>query len=87
MKRIIKVASNSSVPSVAGSIVKSLEENKQVEVHTIGASATSQCVKALASARGILASKGYDLMFVPGFGSTEIDGQEKTMMIFRVIVQ
>src|SRR5699024_11883537 len=46
---------NSSVPSVAGSIVKSLEDNKQVELHTIGASATSQCVKALASARGILA--------------------------------
>lgn len=86
-KFIIKVAGKSSVPSVSGSIVKSVEEGKTVELHSIGASAISQCVKAMTSARGILATKGYDVSFISGFGSTTIDNQEKTMMIFKLIVK
>ena len=86
-KFIIKVAGKSSVPAVSGSIIKSVEEGKAVELHSIGASAISQCVKAMTSARGILATKGYDVYFIRGFGTTMINNQEKTMIIFKLIVK
>ena len=47
-KNILKVAGNSNVSSVAGSIVKSIEDGKKVELHAIGASAVNQCCKAIA---------------------------------------
>lgn len=83
---ILRVAGKSNVPSVAGSIVKSVEDNKGVELHAIGAGAVNQCTKAIATARGILASKGMDLYTKIGFDSTEIGGEEKTMMIFRLLI-
>ena len=86
-KFIIKVAGKSSVPGVSGSIIKSVEEGKAVELHSIGASAISQCVKAMTSARGILARKGYDVYFISGFGTTMRNNQEKTMIIFKLIVK
>lgn len=77
---VLRVAGSSNVKSVAGSITKSLEEGKIVEVHTIGASSINQAVKACAMARGFIATKGYDLIVRPGFSTTEIDGSEKTAL-------
>lgn len=78
----IRVASNSNVKSVAGSITKSFEEGKQVEVIAIGAGAVNQAIKSLAMSRGFLSMKGRDLYFAPGFTSVEIDGQVRTAMKF-----
>ena len=75
---ILRVAGKSSVKAVAGSITKSFEDKKEVEIHVIGASAISQAIKSCAMARGFLATKGYDLVVSPGFSSTIIDGEEKT---------
>lgn len=83
---ILKVAGKSSVPAVSGSIVKSIEDNKDVEIHCIGASAINQCVKAIATARGILSTKGFDALVRIGFGKTNVNDEEKTMMIFRIIL-
>lgn len=83
---ILKVAGKSSVPSVAGSIVKSIEDGKEVELHCIGASAINQCVKAIATARGILSTKGYEALVRVGFGKTDVNGEEKTMMVFRIVL-
>lgn len=74
----IKVAGKSNVKGVAGSITKSLEDNKEVVLTSIGASATNQAIKAIAMARGFMSVKGYDLYVAPGFGNTEIDGEEIT---------
>lgn len=78
----IKVASSSSVKAVAGSITKSIEENKSVEVTAIGAGAVNQAVKAIAMARGFISVKGLDLYTAPAFSTTTIDGVEKTAMKF-----
>lgn len=78
----LKVAGKSSVKSVAGSIVKSFEDGKEVELYAIGASAVNQSVKAIAMARGFMSTKGYDLYVAPGFTTTEIDGEEKTAIRF-----
>lgn len=78
----IKVASNSSVKSVAGSIAKSIEAGNRVELSAIGAGAVNQAVKALAMSRGFLSSKGRDLYVAPGFATININGNDKTAIKF-----
>ena len=83
---ILKVSGNSSVPSVAGSIVKSIEDGRGVELHCIGASSVNQTCKAIATARGILSTKGKEALVRVGFSQTEINGEERTMMVFIIIL-
>lgn len=87
MINILKVAGKSSVPSVAGSIIKSIESGKDVELHAIGASSVNQTAKAIATARGILASKAKDLYCAVGFSETKIDGEQRTLIVFRIVVR
>lgn len=82
----IKVSSKSPVPQLAGSIVISVENGEDVELRAIGASAVNQMYKAIASARGTLASKGKDLSIKPGFDEIKEDDVEKTVMIARIKV-
>lgn len=79
---IIKVASSSSVKSVAGSITKAYEDGAQVELSAIGAGAVNQAVKAIAMARGFLSAKGRDLYVAPGFNSVDLGGSPKTAIRF-----
>ena len=83
---ILKVAGKSNVSSVAGSIIKSIEDKKEVELHAIGASAVNQCVKSIATARGILSSKGIEALVRLGFSETVIDGEVRTMMLFKIVL-
>lgn len=83
---VLKVAGKSNVSSVAGSIVKSIEDNREVELHSIGASSVNQTIKAFATARGILATKGYDALLRVGFSSARINDEDRTMMIFKVVL-
>lgn len=83
---ILKVAGKSTVSSVAGSIVKTVEDNMAVELHAIGASAVNQSVKAIATARGMLSSKGIEALVRVGFSETEINGEQRTMMKFKLVI-
>lgn len=85
-KIILKVASGSNVSSLAGSIVKSVESNKEVELNAIGASAVNQAVKAFTIARGLLASKSIDVLCKTGFKVVDIDGKEVTSIVLKLIV-
>lgn len=87
MKKTIKVSSKSPVSSLSGSIVMSTEEGVDVEVRAVGAGAVNQMYKAIASARGILASKGRDLYIKPGFDEINENGVERTVMIANLIVE
>lgn len=84
--KIIKVSSKSPVPQLSGSIVVSIEEGLKVEVKAIGASAVNQMYKAIASARGILASKGKDLFIKPGFDEINEYGVVRTVMVAHLII-
>ncbi|MFI3211375.1 MAG: stage V sporulation protein S, partial [Peptostreptococcaceae bacterium] len=77
---------SSNVSSLAGAIVKSIEEHSKVELHSIGASSVNQSCKSLAIARGILATKGLDLSVKIGFDETEIEGLKKTLIKFILII-
>ena len=86
MKKIISVGKSTPVPQLAGSIVWSLEENhKVVEVRAMGASAVSQAIKALAVARGMVASQGIDLLVRPSFDTIDDNGVDKTVIVLTVI--
>lgn len=76
----IRVSKTSDCKSVAGHITKLLESGKTVEVQTIGAGSLNQAVKAIAMARGFVASKGRDAVTRQGFGDTTIDGEERTLL-------
>lgn len=76
----MKVKSTANVKTLAGSITKALEDGHDLEITVIGAGALNQAYKALAKARGNVATKGRDLVVRPGFGNVNIDGDDKTTL-------
>ena len=84
-KFVIKVSSSSPVPNLASSIAMSVKEGKDVELRAIGAAAVNQMYKAIAAARGILASKGKDLYIRPGFSDLNEDGGKWTVITADIV--
>jgi len=82
---LLKVSTKSSATSVAGAIAGFIKEEGRVELQAIGAGAVNQMIKAIAIARGFVASNGMDLVCIPGFVDIDIDGKEKTAIKTVVI--
>ncbi len=76
MTEILKVSTKSNPNLVAGALVNILKEN--VEIHSIGAGALNQAIKAVAIARGFVAPSGKELSVIPSFWEVTIEGQIKT---------
>lgn len=84
----LMVKGSSPVRELAGSVVKCYDSgNKNIELRAIGASSVSQMYKALATARGIFAQKGLDLMIKPGYDETTINGEKRTVMVARLVIK
>lgn len=84
----LKVSGSSPVKELAGSIIKCYDDgNKNIELRAIGASSVNQMYKALATARSVFAQKGLDLTIKPGYDEAEINGEKKTVMIAKIVVQ
>lgn len=76
---IIKVSSKSAPQKVAGAIANLIREsNNDIEIQAIGAGALNQAIKGVAIARGFVAPTGKNLVCIPAFVDTVIDGEEKT---------
>jgi len=84
-KIVLKVASSSNPSSVAGALVKNMQEGKDVELLAVGAGAVNQSVKAVAIARGYISPQGVDITIKPGFEDVEIEGKKKTAVKLIVI--
>ncbi len=84
MSSLLRVSSDSSPTSVAGAIAGFIKEEGEVQMQCIGAGAVNQATKAIAIARGYVASNGYDLVSVPAFVDVEINGEERTAIRFTV---
>ena len=82
---VLKVSAKSNPNSVAGALAGVLREKGNAEIHTIGAGALNQAVKAVAIARGYVAPSGKDLFCIPAFTDIEIDGEERTAI--KLIVE
>ena len=83
----LKVAGGSNPNSVGGAIVKNLEENKDVYVLAVGAGAVNQATKAIAIASGFAAPQGMSLLTRVGFTDVDIEGEEKTALKWKIVVE
>ena len=84
MQKIIKVAHNSDVNKLAGSIALSLYEDTFVYIQAIGSQSVNQAVKAIITTRRYLAPNSHDLTVLPSFKMLNLDGEEKTAIKFYV---
>lgn len=82
---VLKVSSKSNPNAVAGALASVVKEEGFAELQAVGAGAVNQAVKAIAIARGFLAPSGYNLICVPAFSDIDIDGEERTAMMFMVL--
>lgn len=84
-----RVKSSSPVETLSKSLVISVTEGKEVELKAVGANAVNQAIKACAAARGLLASKGFDVYVIPGFFQLmdETDGKQKTGVLLKLLVR
>ncbi len=81
----LKVSTRSNPNSVAGAMAGVLRHDGVVEVQVVGAGALNQAIKAVAIARGYVASGGLDLVCVPTFADIEIDGERRTAI--RLVIE
>lgn len=81
---ILKVSSKSNPNLVAGALVNILKENKEAEIHSIGAGALNQAIKSVAIARGYLTPGGQDLTTTPSFLEVKIDNEIKTAIKLEI---
>lgn len=66
-EEVIKVSGSSNPQSVASILARAVVAGQQPKMRAVGASAVNQASKAAAIARGFVAPRGIDLMFVIGF--------------------
>ncbi len=81
---LLKVSSKSNPHKVAGALAGSIREEGKAELQSIGAGSLNQAVKAIAIARGFVASEGIDLICRPAFTDIEIDGEQRTAIRLTV---
>ncbi len=82
--KALRVSSLSNPGAVAGAIANSVRELGGVDAQVIGPRAVNQAVKAIAIARGYVASSGVDLYFIPSFIAVSVDGEERTAIRLEI---
>lgn len=70
---VIKVSGSSNPGSVGSILARAVVAGQTPKVRAIGASAVNQASKACAIARGFVAPRGIDLLFLIGFDDIEGD--------------
>jgi stage V sporulation protein S len=80
----LKVSARSNPNSVAGAMAGVVRQSGGVMVQVVGAGALNQAIKAVAIARGFVASAGIDLVCIPSFAEVEIDGERRTAIRLSV---
>jgi len=81
---VLKVSSKSVPSSVAGAMAGVVRQHGAVEVQVVGAGALNQAIKAVAIARGYMATSGMDLTCRPTFADIQIDGESRTAIRLHV---
>ncbi len=80
----MKVAATSNPRAVAGAVANAVRENTRAELQAIGPKAVNQAIKAIAIARGYVASNGIDLVCIPIFTEVEIEGSPRSAIKFTI---
>ena len=80
----LKVSAQSNPKAVAGALAGVIREKGMAEIQAIGAGAVNQSIKAIAITRGYVAPNGINLVCIPAFCETDINGEERTAIKFLV---
>lgn len=64
---VVKVSGTSNPQSVGSAVARAVVAGQSPKMRAIGASAVNQASKACAIARGFVAPRGIDLVFIIGF--------------------
>ena len=84
----IKVSGSSSPQSVGSIIARSVNAGHYPKIRAIGAGAVNQAVKACAIARGFVAPRGIDLVYIIGFDDIiGANGENISAISFKPIVR
>ena len=83
-EQYLRVSAGSNPQSVASAIAHALYSDTQVKIRAIGASAVNQAVKAIAIARGFVATRGQNLVCWPGFATIQGTDSEISAMVFTI---
>ena len=85
---VIKVSGSSNPQSVGSIVARSVVAGQAPRIRAIGASAVNQAVKACAIARGFVAPRGIDLVYIIGFDDiTGEDGSTISAMSFKPVTR
>jgi stage V sporulation protein S len=85
---IVKVSGTSNPQSVGSIVARSVVAGQSPKIRAIGASAVNQASKACAIARGFVAPRGIDLLFVIGFDDNKGDnGETISAITFRPVAR
>ncbi len=84
MVEVLKVSSKSNPNSVAGALAGVVRVAGVVEIQVVGAGALNQAIKAVAIARGYMATAGQDLNCRPTFTDIRIEGESRTAIRLEV---
>lgn len=85
---IIKVSGSSNPQSVGSIVARSVVAGQSPRIRAIGASAVNQAVKACAIARGFVAPRGIDVVYVIGFDDIKgEDGSTISAMSFKPVAR
>lgn len=88
LEDIIKVSGSSNPQSVGSIMARAVNAGQAPRMRAIGASAVNQAVKACAIARGFVAPRGIDLVFVIGFDDVQGDnGTSISAMSFKPVIR
>lgn len=80
MEKIIRVSAALHSSVLAGNIAGLVREGITPVLHSIGAGAVNQAIKAVVAARGFLAADGIDVIVLSGFDTVRIDGNERSVI-------
>lgn len=80
----LRVSGSSAVEKTASAIVRFIQDGYFVTLSMIGANAVNQAVKAVIKANSFSAPSGFILSMVPFFKSTEIEGNETSIIKMNI---
>jgi stage V sporulation protein S len=85
---VLKVSGSSNPQSVGSILARAINAGQLPKMRAIGASAVNQAAKAACIARGFVAPRGIDLLFVMGFDDIKGENGETISAIsFKPVIK
>ena len=84
MENVFRVSGNTNSQKLASAIMKAIQNEEEISIRCLGASAINQAVKSLCILRGMGATVGMDLSFYSIFDMEFKDGENLTFIKFYI---